>query len=288
MKYYIILFFLSITLGAFSQEDDIDDYEFKAQTKKEQKGPKPIAHKLSIGTGVANYYGDLNPYFGSFNPGLSYNIGMRFFVKKKITFQPQLTFLKLKGNDAKQGDAIRNLSFHSNNIECSFNLLYDFMNYEPRWDLRKKVSPYILANIGVLFFKPKAKINGVEFDLHQLQTEGIDYNTVTLTSAIGFGTHIAITERSNLNFEMRYTFTFSNYLDDVHGEYQDFNDLEGYAQQLADRTLEGGNTPTDSFDGEHWKEGAKRGSSSLTDRYLLFFVQYEVDIFRHSIVYPAF
>lgn len=279
---------LPLAFSGYAQEDELDDYEFKTSKKSTNKGPRPTAHKLCIGTGIANYYGDLNSNLGSLNPGLAYSIGMRFYVKKKITFQPQLSYFKLKGDDVTQGNAIRNLSFHSNNLECSFNLLYDFVEYEPRWDLRKRVRPYAIGNIGLLFFKPKANYEGVEFDLHQLQTEGIAYNTTTYTAAIGIGTHIALNERSNLNFEVRYTYSFSHYLDDVHGDYIDINDLNGIAEILADRTSEGGNIPSESFDGSHWKEGTKRGSSSLTDRYLLISIQYEVDIFKHSIVYPAF
>ena len=289
MKNIYVLLLLLASINLFAQEDDdLGSWEYHAPNKQDQKGPKPIANKISFGTGIANYYGDLNSSFGSFNPGLSYALGMRFFVKKQVTFQPQISFFKLKGDDSKQGDAIRNLSFESNNIECSLNLLYDFTKYEYRWDLRKKVSPYVIGNVGVLFFNPKAEIDGVKIELQNLQTEGVDYNTVTFTAALGLGTHIAITKRSNLNFEFRYTFTLSNYLDDVHGNYQDPKDLNGYALQLADRTFEGGNTPTESYNGIHWNEGTKRGSSSLKDRYALFYIQYEVDVFKHSIVYPAF
>lgn len=287
MKQVALIFFLISSIVCLAQDEGEGDWQFP-KTKKSTKNVNPIAHKLSIGTGLASYNGDLNPSVTSITPGAYLSVGFRYYIKNKLTVKPQLALVQLKAADAKTGDEIRNLSFSSTNFEWSVNVIYDFFQFQPRWDLRKKVSPYSFINLGGLFFNPKAKYDGNTYDLQSLETEGDAYSKFTWIASIGLGTRFAITPRSNINLEARYTYSFSDYLDDVSGTYRDNKDLSTLAGELADRTSEGGFTPTNSVDGTHWAEGSQRGSRAFNDGYLLFQVELEVDIFSHSVVQPIF
>lgn len=287
MKNLFLFISISSCLLCLGQDDDIEDWQYTKQ-KNKTTDAKPIAHKLSIGTGLSSYSGDLNHSISSITPELCFTLGFRYYIKEKLTIKPQFTLVQLSGDDAKTGDIKRNLSFKSTNYEWCININYDFIKYQPRWDLRKKISPYISANIGGLFFSPKAEYDGKSYDLQSLQTEGVEYSKFTWITSLGFGTRLAITPRSNINFEARYTYAFSDYLDDVSENYRDVNDLTGIASILSDRTTEGGYTPDNSLDGTHWTEGSKRGSRGLNDSYLLFLIEYEFDIFSHQIVHPIF
>ncbi len=287
MKKIVFILLLMSSLFCQAQDEEEENWQFP-KTKKSTKDAKPIAHKLSIGTGLASYNGDLNPSITSISPGVYFSVGFRYYIRNKLTVKPQFALVQLKGDDAKTGDEIRNLAFHSTNFEWSINIVYDFFKFEPRWDLRKKVSPYSFINVGGLFFNPKATYNGATYDLQSLETEGEAYSKFTWIAAIGLGTRLAITPRSNINLEARYTYSFSDYLDDVSGSYRDNKDLTSIGGALADRTSEGGFTPTNTADGTHWTEGSPRGSRALNDGYLLFQIELEVDIFSHTIVRPIF
>lgn len=288
MKYVFCLIVIFCTTFVHAQEDEEVDWEYKEVSSRKKNEDAPIAHKLSIGTGIANYNGDLNASFTSINPGKLIAVGFRYFIRKRYTFRPQLTYFSISADDATTGDAVRNLSFTSNNLEWGLSVIYDFVDHQPRWDLRKRFVPYVVGTASGVFFNPKATFNNIEYELHSLQTEGVDYSRVTFSLALGIGSHIAITERSNINLEIRYAYSFSDYLDDVSGNYIDQNSLSAISASLADRTVEGGNIPSETFDGIHWKSGSQRGSTSLNDRYLFMVVEYEFDIFNHKVVYPAF
>lgn len=287
MKQIAFLILLIIHVICLAQDEDEGSWQFP-KSKKRTADAKPIAHKLSVGTGLASYNGDLNPKITSITPGAYFSVGLRYYIKNKLTVKPQFALAQLKADDAKTGDKIRNLSFNSTNFEWSINMIYDFFKFEPRWDLRKKVSPYSFINVGGLFFNPKAMLNGVTYDLQSLETEGDAYSKFAWITSIGLGTRLAITPRSNINLEARYTYSFSDYLDDVSGTYRDNKDLSPIAGELADRTSEGGFTPTNTADGIHWNEDAERGSRSLNDGYLLFQIELEIDVFNHAIVRPIF
>lgn len=285
-KIVLFLFLISYAVCQAQNEDD-SDWQL-SKTKKRTADATPIAHKLSIGTGLANYTGDLNPSVTSLSPGALLSIGFRYYIKNQLTIKPQVALVQLKAADAKTGDKIRNLSFTSTNYEWSVNIIYDFFKFEPRWDLRKKITPYTFVTGGGLFFNPKTSYNGKTYDLQSLETEGDAYSKYAWLAAVGVGARIAITPRSNINLEARYTHSFSDYLDDVSGRYRDNKDLSTLAGALADRTSEGGYEPTNSSDGVHWNAGKKRGTKALSDGYLLFQIELEVDIFNHAIVRPIF
>ena len=101
-------------------------------------------------------------------------------------------------------------------------------------------SPYLFAGVAGLYFNPQAKIDGVLTDLQPLGTEGQfleggkPYSRFALAIPAGVGFKLAATKRINLGFELGFRYAFTDYLDDVSGNYPDLTALAQQNQVAAD------------------------------------------------------
>lgn len=174
----------------------------------------------SIG-GMLGYRYRFHPYWATTT---SFNIGM------------------LRGDDALTNEIIResrNLHFKSIVIELQqrielivlarekFGARYNISGHSKRMrDHNDQL--YFFTGAGVNYFNPKARYNGDWVALRPLKTEGqgLDggpdtYLPVTLTIPFGIGMRYGIGRMWRVGLEATYVKTFSDYIDDVHGEYYD-------------------------------------------------------------------
>lgn len=212
--------------------------------------------KVTFGLGLNTYMGDLRGLGDNrLQAGLSTTLAYEHLFTDRIALRGSLSLYSIKAADSLsfiRSERERNLSFKATNVEFVAQALYfAFRHPHSGYKDRAFVNPYFHLGIGITTNKPKAELNGTEFNLRPLRTEGVDYGSMALVIPVGFGVNIFVNKNVDLQLEMQYTLALTQYLDDVSGNYRDpssFSDLGGEAAQLSDRRVELGFDPAAAGD----------------------------------------
>ena len=234
---------------------------------------------LYIGTGTATYLGELNyPNHVNLRPS-QLNMGVESRLLSRLGVRIQGTYLTLSGNDNNAPDSSfqkqRNLSFDARNFEAQINLVYYFKPYYANYHTRWKTDFYLTSGIGYMFYDPRTQIGNDVFKLRKYKTEGIAYKKWTFTLPVGIGAKFKINEFININAEVTYHFTFTDYIDDVSNTYAtEF--VNTTAELLSDRKDETTLISLPLYD--QIVPGAKRGDPTKNDAFALFSLKFEIYI----------
>ena len=189
------------------------------------------AAEIGVLGGVSYYLGDLNPNRHFYNNKFGGSIFYRDKIRKsdRLSLRIQLSYGKVEAFDAdsKSQDQInRNLSFQSKIIEFGPMIEINFLPYEVG-SRRKPCTPYLF--MGIIYFKMNAmgRYNDSWLELQSLRTEGQGtpansskpYRLNQISVPIGLGIKVNITSRIALGLEYGIRKTFTDYLDDVSGNY---------------------------------------------------------------------
>lgn len=233
---------------------------------------------LGVFAGSSNYIGDLNdkPYKrtkGAIGLSLDYEVSDRFMLRSGFTLG------KVEAGDAFSGSAFlkqnRNLSFQSAITEFSLlGELTAFNLYNIRW------SPYGFVGVAVYHFNPYATDSGAKVFLQPLSTEGQglssspdrkQYALTQLAIPFGGGIKYNINENIRLGLEIGFRRLFTDYLDDVSGNYADATTLLAERGPRAVRfSYRGGEVPGETAaypDNGYPAKGAQRGNPKTNDWY---------------------
>ncbi|MCH8330108.1 MAG: hypothetical protein IH946_01810 [Bacteroidetes bacterium] len=140
---------------------------------------------------------------------------------------------------------------------------------------------YTFGGVGIFKFKPQAEYNGVWYDLQPFGTEGQGinpseggapiikkYSLTELVLPIGIGLSYETQNGLTVGFEFGWRKTFTDYLDDVSGNYADNSKIEAQhgdvAAKLANRTPEITSNPAIL---NNYTTGSKRGNPNVNDSY---------------------
>jgi hypothetical protein len=211
-------------------------------------------HEVGGGIGFAYYFGDLNivnhnrhPFTfitESFNPKnykMAYSLSYRYNFLNQFSLGATYNHLYLAGYDAdnkpqKVGDdafarKVRNLSFHTAVNSLALDVRYEYFRTEEEWDLPDHwiISPYVGAGLGLFSFNPKTMYEGEEIELQPLGTEGQGikpngkkYSLMGLVLPLSVGVRFVEPNRLwTVGVDFTYTYTFTDYLDDVSTSYVD-------------------------------------------------------------------
>jgi hypothetical protein len=223
------------------------------------------------GINTSTYYGDLKDNADLLDVKPSLSLGMMYFISKRVGFRGEFSWVTLSGSDENskdEGRVKRNLSFTSGNYELAVSGVVNLIPQGGRFYQRPQFNVYGFAGIGVLYFNPKAVLDGQKYALAPLQTEGVKYSRITPVIPYGIGMKFKASPFFNLAVEAGWRKTFSDYLDDVSSRYIDnatFTDP--IAQKLADRRPEIG-LPIKTA-------GSIRGNPDGKDAYMLVSVRLE-------------
>jgi hypothetical protein len=166
--------------------------------------------------------------------------GYRYNVSAYSKVRGSLFMGTLTGNDNLTLEPFRNnrnLHFRSRIVELSGIYEYYF-NQEAsghRYNIRgvkgmraKGLTYYAFGGIGLIYFNPKALYNGQWVALQPLGTEGQGlpgggrkYSRVTVVIPYGLGLRYAVNRDWRIGLELGMRKTFTDYLDDVSGNYYD-------------------------------------------------------------------
>lgn len=206
------------------------------------------AQHLEVGVllGGANYVGDVSNNSSNLYLGET-KFAAGIFAKQNLNdlFAVRLGFnwARIAGQDAnvRNDDFIhdRNLSFRTTLLEFGLTGEWNILGYQP-YGLSRPFSPYLFVGIAGTKFTPTARYQGNWEELQPLGTEGQGmqgfeepYKTFAFAIPFGLGVKYALTDRINLGLELGARPTFSDYLDDVSGNYVTYPDLLAGNGQLA-------------------------------------------------------
>ena len=237
-----------------------------------------MAQYLEVGmsVGAANYAGELTS--NGFRPSEyhpSLGIFGRYNFSPRLAAKGAMTMGQISGSDANSGKAstlVRNLDFRSPIYELSAMGEFNLTPYAIRNN--QGAALYVTAGLSGFYFNPQAQFNGDWIDLQPLGTEGQGsasnpgskrYSRVQMAIPFGGGVKINVTDRFNLGFELVFRRTFTDYLDDISGNYPDIEAL--YVENPMAAAL--------SFRAPQYTQeampnpvGTARGNSAVKDYYM--------------------
>lgn len=285
-------FALGVTYGMSDLWADVGtkrvvDHYFNGDYWSNLKGMGGIFMKYTHVPGLALRVGVSN---GTLYANDKWNENAGQFAKK-ITDDPVQRYL-------------RNLDVKTNIWEST--LMFEispfqlFGNWEFGRRAKARFQPYLVAGIGGIYFNPRGTLIDFEnntkrwVDLRPLATEGQNfdkagypeaYSRYSLVVPAGIGFRVDIGRGLSLGMEYVLRYTFTDYLDDVSGQYIDplrFDIAylnEGYkastAKRMADRTNE-------LLPGRTNAAGTYRGDPSTKDLYSTISVNFYWKLFKRD------
>ena len=230
--------------------------------------------------GVSLYNGDLvdqpieqiaetHPAFGAY---LRFNYGKYFSARLTGTYG------RVSGKDSNSSKLwrrTRNLRFRSPVLEMA--LIPEINIYEIELpEKHYKIIPYAFAGIGGFWFNPQAPSPDNMNEWVNLQPQGTEgqglpgnedlYSRIAISIPNGIGVKFQIGDYTTFTWETGIRITLTDYLDDVHHLYPDFEqlrDLRGeIAVGLSDRTMEYTGVPSTV------QPGDTRSNGELNDVFI--------------------
>lgn len=214
--------------------------------------PKKVdAQIVEVGAtgGLSYYIGDINPgkHFSQSELGLGGVI--RYYNNLRWAFRFQYSNMNLQASDEVVGfKKERGLAFNSKVNDFAMIAEFNFFDY---WTGSKQdfITPYLFAGISVFHFN-SCHPDGTE--LQPLMTENVEYSKFSWSVPFGIGLKYSLTNRIGLTLEWRIHKTFTDYIDDIHGYYPEYEEgSEAYSNNYID--------PIGNF-----KPGMQRGNGSDT------------------------
>jgi hypothetical protein len=232
--------------------------------------------EFGIGGGTSHYMGDLAPVMVQMSQTkVSQKLFANYIWKNKIGLGISLNHGKISGDDTKTDNIFlkqRNLNFKTGIWEGHFRVENYIKGFYP-FQKTKKLFPYVFAGLGMFLYSPYTTYNGARVALQPLGTEGQGtplsnkpkYNLAQVCIPFGAGVKYPISKHFILGAEVGFRKLFTDYLDDVSGNYVDLNMLTNYsgaqAAALSVRADELTGNPAGIQPGE------KRGNPKQLDWY---------------------
>ncbi len=237
--------------------------------------------RVTLGTGTGTYYGDLCESADCFVFRPQFNVGFNHRYTSRVSVRGEFSYIRLYSTDEGGKNFRRNLSFRSGNMELYAAGVVELYRYEKIYNRRPPIRPYAFAGLGVTYISPHAELNNRWYSLAPRNTEGVNYSRFVPVIPFGAGVSFNLHPVWDLSLEAAYRLSFSDYIDDVSTTFTDNSELRArdpIAAALADRSLEAGIRPWNSDDGQHWREGHKRGNPDRNDGYFTMDIKVEYTI----------
>jgi hypothetical protein len=234
---------------------------------------------------AANYLGDIGGKEKDGRKGFAdlklaktrWNFGgfARYKWRPKISFKASVDYLRLEGDDAlstNPGRKYRNFNFRNDIADMAVTAEYFF--YENNdlgntYRYRNGFRAYLFVGFGGFVSNPKTLYKGEWVALQPKATEGVQYKKFVATIPMGVGFYFTLNKKQRIGFEFNYRKTFTDYLDDISGQYPS-DPGNDYDRGLIIRTNElssGVIAENPTVAASHtW--GAKRGGDKSKDAFL--------------------
>lgn len=239
--------------------------------------------------GVSNYLGDIGgkektrrDFVADMKMAKTrWNVGgfVRYKVHPKLSVKLALDYLRIEGDDKLSSNPARNarnLNFKNDMFDLAVTgqvFFYEDNDLGNTYRYRNGFRAYFFAGVGAYYSNPKTLDGGVA--LRPLHTEGVSYSPVGINIPAGIGFYFTFHKKHRIGYELNYRTTFTDYLDDISGNYPDDPSMSG-DPNLSLRTPELGVTITEEnaglYNSHTW--GQKRGDKTHKDAYMTMSLSY--------------
>lgn len=222
-------------------------------------------------------------------------IFVRYKWQPRLSLKMAFDYIRIEGDDklsTNPGRHYRNFNFKNDILDLS--LTGEFFFYEDpdlgnTYRYRNSFRAYILGGVGGFYTNPKTLYKGEYVALRAYQTEGVAYKPFVLNIPMGAGFYFTFDKKHRIGFEMNYRKTFTDYIDDISGNYPTTPPPNAYEQGLVLRTTE--LNPQEISDNpgavssHTW--GAKRGDKTHKDSYMTLSLSYSYVVRGKSSFYKS-
>jgi len=292
MKRIIVLFSIfSISFSSFSQYQWEVGVNLGGSGYLGDIGGNELTRRTSI---FDLHIEETNPSFGIYT---------RYKINKKFAVHGGLNYLKIEDYDSNSENPARrarNLNFRNTIYELSARAEWTFFlntDMGQKGYYSNKLNANLFAGIAGFYHNPQGQITknghllygGEWFDLRPWKTEGQknEYSKFSVAIPMGIGVYITTNNKWRFGWEFSYRYTFTDYLDDIKGNYANPDDLDPQAVEFASQSYQalideinasyveneeygGAGTILDHqyVEGAMGGNGTKRGDAVHNDSYL--------------------
>ena len=275
---YSTAFVLGLALVASPEAD--------AQQFSKRKQYNSVGFSLN----AMNYFGDVTPVtsfssfrFGATRLGAGVSITRRFYPRLSGRFG--LSYGRITGSDALAADPNdpdarfrynRNFTFRNDIFEASAVAIVDLIENRNNYLKRPDFVPYVFAGLAGFYHNPQGLVGagaaglseGTYVSLANVRTEGqaTGYSTTQFSIPFGGGIRYRINRNFDASLEIGWRKTFTDYIDDVGGQYAATSALQTDAARYFGHDITKDRTKYPGFD----NAGEQRGDKgNKTDWYIV-------------------
>ncbi|MBK7666991.1 MAG: hypothetical protein IPJ32_06310 [Sphingobacteriaceae bacterium] len=233
-----------------------------------------------------------------------WNVGAfaRYKWRPKVSLKLAFDYLRIEGDDklsTNLGRRYRNLNFRNDMFDLAFTgewFFYENNDLGNTYRYRNGFRAYLFGGIGAYYSNPKGFYQGSWTKLRPLQTEGVAYKPFGVNIPLGVGFYFTLEKKHRIGWELNWRTTFTDYLDDISGNYPTSTPGNKATADMSNRSGELGTTgPVSGDEGGYYYfmnsnntprfDGQKRGDASHKDSYMTMSLSYSYVIRGKSSFY---
>lgn len=179
--------------------------------------------------GLSYYMGDINPKMPLRQSSLGLGAVVRYYGGTRWAFRLSYSYLNLHGDDAVSNYMPeRGLAFKTTAHDVSIVTEFNFFDYFTG-SKRSYISPYIFGGISGFYFNPKAldgtQLSGIITDVEDYGSvpKSPKYSNWSASVPFGVGVKYSAGKKVGLALEWRMNLTFTDWIDDCHAYYPQYN-----------------------------------------------------------------
>jgi hypothetical protein len=210
-----------------------------------------------------------------------WNVGgfVRHKWRRKLSWKFGIDYIRLEGDDklsSNPGRQYRNFNFRNDIFDISYKMEYNFYTNTDlgnTYRYQNSFRAYGFVGAGVFYNNPRTLYQGAYVRLQPLATEGYNYRKFVMNIPMGVGFYFTHNKRHRFGYEINYRKTFTDYIDDISGNYPSTPPPSAYEQGLILRTTELDRASNiGAYDSHTW--GMKRGDPEHKDAYVTMTLSY--------------
>ncbi|MBK9284795.1 MAG: hypothetical protein IPM51_10850 [Sphingobacteriaceae bacterium] len=218
---------------------------------------------------------------------------VRYKWRPQIMFKLAFDWIRIEGDDklsSNPGRHYRNMNFKNDLLgpEATIEwVFYEDPDLGNTYRYRNSFKAYIFSGAGGVLSSPKTIYKGEYVKLKNFDIEGYNYKSFQFVIPMGVGFYFTIDKKHRIGFEMNYRKTFTDYLDDISGDYPDQEQIGD--PNLTIRALAFDQAKIDENPGAYYSHtyGQKRGDPTHKDAYMTMTFSYSYVIRGKSSFYRA-
>lgn len=205
----------------------------------------------------------------------------RYKWRPNISLKLAFDYMRIEGDDklsTNPGRRFRNFNFKNDIFALSQTAEWFFFT-DPdlgnTYRYRNSFRAYVFGGVGVFYTNPKSKYQGEWVKMRDYFVEGYEYKRFVFGLPVGVGFYFTLDKRHRLGFEFNYMKTFTDYLDDISGNYPSDpgdNYTRGLAMRKGELPADVVNSNLGAYYSHDW--GAKRGDPTNKDAIVYLNLSY--------------